>query len=158
MNEKPLRTTLAHPTPELPVEDIERAQRHYRDALGFEMGWLEPGGEIGASRAITSRSSSAEETGRSILLFTGSSPQRSTRRTRNCARSALASSSRSKGSPGGCVSSPWKTSTETASTFTATDHDAIREEAPGREISVQSEQSPILRRLRQKIDYSGTSR
>ena len=41
MNQQPLRTTLAHPTPELPVEDVERAQQHYRDALGFEIGWLE---------------------------------------------------------------------------------------------------------------------
>lgn len=42
------RTTFAHPTPELPVEDVERAQQHYRDALGFEIGWLYPGGDIGA--------------------------------------------------------------------------------------------------------------
>jgi len=43
-----LRTRLGHPTPELPVEDVERAQQHYRDALGFEIGWLYPGGDIGA--------------------------------------------------------------------------------------------------------------
>jgi uncharacterized glyoxalase superfamily protein PhnB len=42
------RTTLAPPTPELPVEDVERAQLYYRDALGFEVGWLYPGREIGA--------------------------------------------------------------------------------------------------------------
>lgn len=48
MNQKELRTTFGHPTPELPVADVERAQRHYRDALGFEIGWLEPGKEIGA--------------------------------------------------------------------------------------------------------------
>ena len=48
MNQKQLRTTLAHPTPELPVEDVERAQQHYRDALGFEISWLYPGGDIGA--------------------------------------------------------------------------------------------------------------
>jgi uncharacterized glyoxalase superfamily protein PhnB len=36
------------PVPELPVADVERAQRHYRDALGFEIGWLYPGNEIGA--------------------------------------------------------------------------------------------------------------
>ena len=48
MNQKALRTTFAHPTPELPVEDVERAQRHYRDALGFEIRWLYPGGDIGA--------------------------------------------------------------------------------------------------------------
>ena len=42
------RTTLAPPVPELPVEDVERAQQHYRDALGFEIAWLDPGKEIGA--------------------------------------------------------------------------------------------------------------
>ena len=42
------RTTLAHPTPELPVEDVERAQQHYRQALGFDVGWMYPDGEIGA--------------------------------------------------------------------------------------------------------------
>jgi uncharacterized glyoxalase superfamily protein PhnB len=36
------------PVPELPVADVERAQQHYRDALGFEIGWLYPGKEIGA--------------------------------------------------------------------------------------------------------------
>jgi uncharacterized glyoxalase superfamily protein PhnB len=34
--------------PELPVADVERAQQHYQDALGFEIGWLYPGKEIGA--------------------------------------------------------------------------------------------------------------
>ena len=48
MSPKESRTKLAHPTPELPVADVERAQRHYRDALGFEIGWLYPGGDIGA--------------------------------------------------------------------------------------------------------------
>ena len=48
MNQKQLRATLGHPTPELPVEDVQRAQQHYRDALGFEIGWLYPGGEIRA--------------------------------------------------------------------------------------------------------------
>jgi uncharacterized glyoxalase superfamily protein PhnB len=43
-----LRTKLARPTPELPVEDVERAQQYYRDALGFEIGWLIEGGEMGA--------------------------------------------------------------------------------------------------------------
>ena len=45
-------TTIGKPVPELPVADVERAQQHYRDALGFEIGWLYPGKEIGAvSRA-----------------------------------------------------------------------------------------------------------
>ena len=33
-------TSIAQPVPELPVADVERAQQHYRDALGFETGWL----------------------------------------------------------------------------------------------------------------------
>jgi uncharacterized glyoxalase superfamily protein PhnB len=45
-NEK--RSSIGHPVPELPVVDVERAQQHYRDALGFEIGWLYPGKEIGA--------------------------------------------------------------------------------------------------------------
>jgi uncharacterized glyoxalase superfamily protein PhnB len=40
MSRKETRTTFAHPTPELPVADVERAQRYYRDVLGFEIGWL----------------------------------------------------------------------------------------------------------------------
>jgi predicted enzyme related to lactoylglutathione lyase len=46
VNQKPLRATLAPPTPELPVEDVARAQQHYRDALGFEIGWSQD--DIGA--------------------------------------------------------------------------------------------------------------
>ena len=43
------RTSLAPPVPELPVIDVERAQQHYRDVLGFEVNWLlEPGKEMGA--------------------------------------------------------------------------------------------------------------
>ena len=41
-------TSIGQPVPELPVTDVERAQQHYRDALGFEIGWLYPGKEIGA--------------------------------------------------------------------------------------------------------------
>jgi predicted enzyme related to lactoylglutathione lyase len=41
-------TTIGQPVPELPVADVEQAQRYYRDVLGFEIGWLEPGKEIGA--------------------------------------------------------------------------------------------------------------
>lgn len=39
---------LGQPVPELPVADVERAQRHYRDVLGFEIGWLYPDKQIGA--------------------------------------------------------------------------------------------------------------
>ena len=42
------RTTFSHPTPELPVADVELAQEYYRDFLGFEIGWLYPGKGIGA--------------------------------------------------------------------------------------------------------------
>ena len=36
------------PTPELPVADVELAQRYYHDTFGFDIGWLYPGKEIGA--------------------------------------------------------------------------------------------------------------
>ena len=41
-------TLIGQPVPELPVADVERAQEHYRDALGFEIEWLYPRKEIGA--------------------------------------------------------------------------------------------------------------
>lgn len=41
-------SSIAQPVPELPVADVERAQRYYRDVLGFEIGWLDPDKEIGA--------------------------------------------------------------------------------------------------------------
>ena len=47
MTTKPSLTSIGQLVPELPVIDVERAQRHYRDALGFEIGWLHPDG-IGA--------------------------------------------------------------------------------------------------------------
>ena len=47
--EKEKTPTLGKPVPELPVADVERAQQHYRDALGFEIGWLYPGKGIGAA-------------------------------------------------------------------------------------------------------------
>ena len=48
MNQKELLTTIGQPVAELPVADVERAQRYYRDVLGFEIGWLYPGKEIGS--------------------------------------------------------------------------------------------------------------
>jgi len=48
VSESPPRTIFGHPTPELPVADVERAQQHYRDVLGFTIAWLYPGGDIGA--------------------------------------------------------------------------------------------------------------
>ncbi len=48
MDAKVKTTSFGRPVPELPVADVERAQQHYRDALGFEIGWLYPDKEIGA--------------------------------------------------------------------------------------------------------------
>jgi uncharacterized glyoxalase superfamily protein PhnB len=48
MNEKQWLTTIGRAVPELPVVDVERAQQYYRDVLGFEIGWLYPGKEIGS--------------------------------------------------------------------------------------------------------------
>ena len=39
---------MGQPVAELPVADVERAQQHYHDTLGFEIGWLEPDKSIGA--------------------------------------------------------------------------------------------------------------
>jgi predicted enzyme related to lactoylglutathione lyase len=48
MSDPQAATTFGPPVPELPVADVERAQQHYRNALGFEIGWLNPEGDIGA--------------------------------------------------------------------------------------------------------------
>lgn len=48
MSTKQVLTSIGQLVPELPVTDVERAQQHYRDALGFDIGWLYPGGDIGA--------------------------------------------------------------------------------------------------------------
>ena len=41
-------SSMNRPVPELPVADVERAQQHYRNVFGFDIGWLYPGEEIGA--------------------------------------------------------------------------------------------------------------
>jgi uncharacterized glyoxalase superfamily protein PhnB len=48
MSSKASLSKLGHPVAELPVRDVERAQEHYRDSLGFKIEWLYPGKEIGA--------------------------------------------------------------------------------------------------------------
>jgi predicted enzyme related to lactoylglutathione lyase len=48
MTTKEKLASIGTPVPELPVVDVERAQQYYRDVLGFEIGWLYPGREIGA--------------------------------------------------------------------------------------------------------------
>jgi uncharacterized glyoxalase superfamily protein PhnB len=40
MSGKQAVAAIGQPVPELPVADVERAQEHYRDALGFEIAWL----------------------------------------------------------------------------------------------------------------------
>ena len=42
------RSTITAPVAELPVEDVERAQRHYCDVLGFKFGWLYEDKTIGS--------------------------------------------------------------------------------------------------------------
>lgn len=49
MNASQSLTSLSAPVPELPVADVERAQRYYRDVLGFEITWLHPDRGIGAA-------------------------------------------------------------------------------------------------------------
>jgi predicted enzyme related to lactoylglutathione lyase len=52
VDEKGKMSPIGKPVPELPVADVERAQQHYRDALGFAIGWLYPDKGIGSvSRA-----------------------------------------------------------------------------------------------------------
>ena len=48
MNGKTPLSSIGHPVAELPVKDVEQAQKHYRDTLGFKIEWLYPGKEIGA--------------------------------------------------------------------------------------------------------------
>ena len=48
MAEKEKASVIVKLTPELPVADVERAQQHYKDVLGFEIGWLDPGKGIGS--------------------------------------------------------------------------------------------------------------
>jgi predicted enzyme related to lactoylglutathione lyase len=48
MGAKEKLTSIAQPVPELPVADVELAQEHYRDVLGFEIGWLYPDKGIGS--------------------------------------------------------------------------------------------------------------
>lgn len=48
MQAKASLSSFGRPVPELPVRDVPRAQAHYRDKFGFEVGWLYPGEEIGA--------------------------------------------------------------------------------------------------------------
>jgi predicted enzyme related to lactoylglutathione lyase len=48
MSAKSHLTSIAQPVPELPVADVERAQKYYRDALGFDIAWLTLDKYVGA--------------------------------------------------------------------------------------------------------------
>jgi predicted enzyme related to lactoylglutathione lyase len=48
MRESDKLSPIGPPVAELPVAGVERAQQYYRDTLGFAIGWLDPGKEIGA--------------------------------------------------------------------------------------------------------------
>jgi len=48
LSERERLSPMGQPLLELPVADVDRAQQHYRDAVGFEIGWLYPSKEIGA--------------------------------------------------------------------------------------------------------------
>ncbi|WP_433985159.1 hypothetical protein [Tunturiibacter empetritectus] len=77
-------TSIGKPVPELPVADVERAQQHYRDALGFEIGWLEPDKGIGAvSRGDMGPIFFGRGRRRSKRPFTGCLLKISMRRMRN---------------------------------------------------------------------------
>jgi hypothetical protein len=49
MSRKQSLTSIGQPVPELPITDVDRAQ-HYRDALGFKIGWLYLGKIAAVSR------------------------------------------------------------------------------------------------------------
>jgi catechol 2,3-dioxygenase-like lactoylglutathione lyase family enzyme len=42
------KSSIGKPVPELPVADVELAQQHYKDRLGFDVGWTYPDKQIGA--------------------------------------------------------------------------------------------------------------
>lgn len=42
------KAKIAQPVPQLPVEDVEKAQIYYREKMGFEILWLYPDKSIGA--------------------------------------------------------------------------------------------------------------
>lgn len=42
------KAKLSQPVPQLPVEDVEKAQIYYREMLGFEISWTYPDKSIGA--------------------------------------------------------------------------------------------------------------
>jgi hypothetical protein len=77
-------SSIGKPVPELPVADVERAQQHYRDALGFEIGGFTQTTKLGPCHAVMlGQYFFARGSRRSNLRFTGCSPKISMRRTRN---------------------------------------------------------------------------
>jgi hypothetical protein len=80
---KQFLSSLGPPVPELPVTDVERAQQYYRDTLGFEIGWLYPGKEIGAVSRAKVKYFSARGIRHLSPPFTGFSPTTSMPRTKS---------------------------------------------------------------------------
>ena len=42
------KVKIAQPVPQLPVQDVEKAQIYYKDKLGFEISWTNPDKYMGA--------------------------------------------------------------------------------------------------------------
>ncbi len=83
MGAKEKTNSIGQPVPELPVADVERAQQHYRDVLGFEIDGFIQAKRLGLSHAVRWRYSFGRDDRRSNLRFTGCSLKISMRRTRN---------------------------------------------------------------------------
>ena len=71
MNQNALRMIFSHPTPELPVADVERAQQHYRDTLGFEIVGCIPERRSARYREMVLRSFFAAKVSPSSLACNG---------------------------------------------------------------------------------------
>jgi len=53
--------SIGQPVPELPVADVERAQQHYRDALGLRLDGFTQAKRLGQCHAVMWRYSSKAE-------------------------------------------------------------------------------------------------
>ena len=113
-----MTSRFSHPTPELPVEDVELAQEHYRKVLGFKIEWLYPGNDIGAvsrdDASIFFRKRSRPFEPAINWVFAQDIDAMYTE-LRSSGAKIVEPLERSRGA---CVNSQWKTSMATASTST----------------------------------------